>query len=168
VQEQLLVGEPGPRRSEFVAVTREVDRDPGVGGVRKPMAGAQLGRQRLEHTRRQRQGRPDPFAEPLDPQALAAGMDRDDPGGMEARGRPRRVADRVGSPLPRLRAADDLERVGTEAATVGPSAQQHADAGLQLVGQPCLVEPGDVDRAGPVGDRRLDDSQVAASRRPQP
>ena len=167
MQEELLVGEAGPRRAEILPAAREVHRDPSIGGTGEAVARAQRSRQRLDHGRSERQRRPDPLADPLHAKALAAGMDRDDPGRVKARRRPGPVADRIGAALPRSPGADDLVGVGAKAAAVGAATEQQPDPGLEPVGEPRLVEPGDRDRAGTVEDGGFDDPQVAAPGRPQ-
>ena len=167
VEEQLLVGEAtaGERRSGPRG--GEVDRDPRVGGAGEATPHAHLARKRLDHVGGEPQRRPDPLADPLDPEALPGGMDRDDPGRVEAGRGAGLVPDRIPAAGAGRLDAEDLVGVGPEAAAVEAAAEQHPDARLQAIGQPGLVEPGHLHRAGGVGHGRLDDEQVAPAGRPQ-
>jgi hypothetical protein len=134
VEEQLFEGEPCPGALDVVLALREVDRPDRVGDPRQPPSRPQRRRQRLDQVRR-------PADRLLDPLP--------DPGGLELLGR-RVDGDQAVALLPLGR--EDLVLGDPEAAFVPGAGEQQGRAGLELLGDPGLVEPGGAQVAGVVAD----------------
>ena len=147
--EQLVERETYPPDLRLGKRTRPVQRGERVGPQRKPLASAQLRRQRLsgvadeaEHLRAQ-------LAELLLRDVLARGIDRREVGGLDL--------------------ALEVVRGHGEAELVRPPAEPDPGPGREPRLEPRLVEPGRVDVGGLVRDARRQDLEApapAARRRP--
>ena len=135
--EQLLEREPLARRLSLVEVARPVYGGERVALQGQPLALAQLGGKRIGDVHRERKCGVDDAPHRRGGDLLGSRIH-----GSEVSGRAGLIADVVGA--------------GLEAPAAELAAQPDRRAGLETIGEPWLVEPGDADRRGAVVDSRDD------------
>ena len=137
--EQLVEREPAAPPLAVLLVAWPMEGVERIGSTRKPCALRNPSGQEVRKVTHVRQRLADQLAQLLDRHVLARRVDRSEVG--------------------RRRGPVEVVRADGELVSLELAAQAHAGPGLQLLGQPELVEPDGGDLAALVGDPRLDDRE---------
>ncbi len=163
VQAQLLEGEPVAGGLRLLGRVGEVRAAKRVGLRAEAAAGAQLGGQRLDRIAGAPDRLPGPLAQAVRGELPGRAVDGDDPGGVQPGGDRRRPGGRRPTA-----AGDDLMRRDPEAGAVELAVEQQPGARTKPLREVGLVEPDRLHRPARVGDRGLDQAQVAPAGRAHP